>query len=184
MQARLDPRFDWGNVANLGFFTYLASKRPGRDAALIGQLRKNTLLTADQLVTARGNHGYGRPLGTFYTWGCNGTVARQVMILMAANRLAPKREYTETALDALNHLFGRNYYGRSFVTGLGYLPPLHPHDRRSGGDKVAAPWPGYVIGGSNPGATSWRDDQNDFRTNEIAINWQGALIYAVAAFIQ
>jgi endoglucanase len=86
-------------------------------------------------------------------------------------------------LDAINHLLGRNPYGRSYVTGLGHRPPLFPHDRRSAGDNVVAPWPGYLVGGPWPGAGNWRDDQNDYRTNEIAINWNGALIYALAAFI-
>jgi endoglucanase len=60
---------------------------------------------------------------------------------------------------------------------------MHPHDRRSGGDDVDAPWPGYLVGGPHPKAKDWNDDQNDYRTNEIAINWNGALIYALAAFL-
>jgi endoglucanase len=118
-----------------------------------------------------------------YYWGCNGTVARQTLNLMAAYRVAPKAEYVETALDALNHLFGRNCYGRSFVTGLGANPPLHPHDRRSGASNLGQPWPGYLVGGPNPRASDWHDVQADYRTNEIAINWNGALIYALAAFL-
>jgi hypothetical protein len=35
--------------------------------------------------------------------------------------------------------------GRSFVTGLGVRPPMRPHDRRSGGDHVDDPWPGYLF---------------------------------------
>ena len=87
-------------------------------------------------------------------------------------------------LDAINYLFGRNPYGRSFVTGLGRRPPLHPHDRRNGGDKLRPPWPGYLVGGAWPNETSWSDDEADYRTNEIAINWNGALIYALAAFVE
>ena len=43
------------------------------------------------------------------------------------------------------------------------------------------PWPGYLVGGPHPKAADWHDEQGDFRTNEIAINWNGALIYALAA---
>ena len=43
--------------------------------------------------------------------------------------------------------------------------------------------PGYIVGGGNPRATSWNDDQEDYRTNEIAINWQAALVYALAIFV-
>jgi endoglucanase len=87
-------------------------------------------------------------------------------------------------LDALNYLFGRNPFGRSFVTGLGRNPPLHPHDRRSGSSNTGPPWPGYLVGGPWPKETNWSDEKSDFRTNEIAINWNGALIYALAAFVE
>jgi len=175
--------FDWDEVKNLGLLTYVLSKRSGRDEALVKLVRSNLIAAADGIVQTRNSHGYARPLGSRYYWGCNGGVARQTLILQAAYRLSPKAEYRDTCLDALNHLFGRNYYGRSFVTGLGFQPPMHPHDRRSGADAVVDPWPGYLVGGSNPGATNWHDVQADYRTNEIAINWNAALVYALAAFL-
>lgn len=175
-----DENFDWGNVKNFGLITYLRSTRPGRDASLVAELRDNLVATANAIVAKRDSHGYARPLGTMYYWGGNGGVARQTLILQAAHRVAPNPKYVATALDALHHLFGRNVHGRSYVTGIGYLPPLKPHDRRSGADDVEAPWPGYLVGGANPKAADWYDVQNDFRTNEIAINWNGALIYALA----
>jgi endoglucanase len=190
LESRLSGRartfeasWDWGNVRNLGLLTYLFSKHGGRDPALVETLRASLIATADRIVETRAGHGYARPLGTRYSWGGNGTVARQTILLQAAYRLSPKREYRETALDAIAYLFGRNPFGRSFVTGLGANPPLHPHDRRSGADQVTEPWPGYLVGGPNPKATDWYDVENDYRTNEIAINWNGALIYALAAFL-
>jgi endoglucanase len=181
IQGRVDAVWDWGSVGNLGLFTYEFSKRHGRDTALVVEIRTNIISVADGIVRARDNHGYGRPLGMLYNWGCNGEVARQVVNLQAAYRLVRKPEYIETSLDALNHLFGRNYYGRSFVTGLGFLPPMHPHDRNSGADDLVDPLPGRLVGGANPRATSWQDVQANYRVNEIAINWNGALIYALAA---
>jgi endoglucanase len=178
-----DVRWDYGNVKNLGELTYLFSARAGRDDALVALLRTNLLAAADSLVLARDAHGYARPAGTAYSWGGNGLVARQVVLLQAAHRLSPKPEYVTASLDALGHLLGRNYYGRSFVTGVGFKPPLHPHDRRSGAQNLPEPWPGYLVGGSNPGATNWHDVQANFRVNEIAINWNSALIYALAAFV-
>lgn len=181
--TRVDQDFDWGSVANLGRFTYLASRRDGRDSTLLTNLRESLLRIADSIVRTAQEHGYARPLGNRYYWGCNGGVARQSLILHAAYRLSAREVYREAALDALHHLFGRNVHGRSFVTGLGFQPPLHPHDRSSEGDTVVAPWPGYLVGGANPKATDWKDETGDYRTNEIAINWNGALIYALAAFL-
>lgn len=183
-RAQVDHDFDWGSVGNLGVFTYLESARTGRDMVLVARLRDNLLAVAADIARTGRDHGYQRPLGTRYYWGCNGSVARQVLLLQAAHRIEPRPEFRQTALDALNHLFGRNVYGRSFVTGLGHHPPRHPHDRRSAGDNVKDPWPGYLVGGPHPRAADWKDEQADYRTNEIAINWNGALIYALAAFLE
>ena len=139
---------------------------------------------ADQIVEQTRLHPYGRTLGPRYYWSCNGTVVRLAMNLRVAQVLTGDKKYEAAMLDGLNHVFGRNPFGRSYVTGLGDRPPLFPHDRRSAGDAIAAPWPGYLVGGPWPGATDWHDDQNDYRTNEIAINWNGALIYALAAFVE
>ncbi len=175
--------FDWPDVRNLGLVTYLSSCRPGRDETLLAQVRSNLIVTADAIVRTAQTHGYARPLGTRYYWGCNGGVARQTVLLHTAYRITRNEVYRHTCLDALNHLFGRNYYGRSFVTGLGFLPSKNPHDRRSATDNAADPWPGYLVGGSHRGATNWQDVLEDYRSNEIAINWNAALVYALAAVL-
>lgn len=182
--GQVDNDFDWDETKNLGLLTYLFSKRAGRDAALVAQVKGNLLTVTDGIVQTAKKDGYERPLGSSYFWGCNGAVARQTVLLVAADRLSSgKNDYRATCLDALNHLFGRNCYGRSFVTGIGVNPPMHPHDRRSSADKVVDPWPGYLVGGPHPKPGDWKDDEGDFRTNEIAINWNAALVYALAAFL-
>ncbi len=206
VRGEVDSDFDWDEVKDLGLLTYLSSERSGRDNDLVKLVRKNLLAAADGIVQARNHDGYARPLGSRYYWGDNGGVARQTILLMAADRLtrrpavatrmhgaellvqttrraSARRVYREACLDALNHLFGRNYYDRSFVTGLGFRPPLHPHDRRDSGEYLNNPWPGYLVGGPHPRATDWHDVQKDYRTNEIAINWNAALVYALAAFL-
>jgi endoglucanase len=180
----VDADWDWSNVRNLGLFAYLLSERPGRDPALFERVRRSAIAAANASVDWARRHPYGRPLGDKYYWGCNGTVARQSMNLHVAYRLSGDDRYRAAMLDCLNHLFGRNPFGRSYVTGLGDQPPLFPHDRRSGGDNVKAPWPGYLVGGPWPNATDWYDVYEDYRTNEVAINWNGALIYALAAFVE
>jgi len=181
-ENKIDEDWDWGNLRNLGMFTYLLSAREGKDAALAEDVRQGLLAIADSLVAKAERDIYSRPMAGRYYWGCNGTVARQTLILQAANIVAPDPDYVKATLDAIGHLFGRNYYGRSQVTGLGQEPPLNPHDRRSGADGIEAPWPGYLVGGGLS-ATGWNDEEEDYRTNEIAINWQAALIYALAGFV-
>jgi hypothetical protein len=140
---KIDENWDWGSVRNLGMFTYVLSQQEGRDPNLVERIRRDVVAIADALVAKAKQDVYGRPLSGRYYWGCNGTVARQVLNLQVANKISPKPEYQNTVLDAIAHLFGRNYYGRSYVTGLGRQPPMNPHDRRSGADGIKAPWPGY-----------------------------------------
>lgn len=184
---RVEMLFDWdwgwGDVKNLGMLTYLFSKRGGRDAELVGLIRRGLIETADALVRLRDAHGYARPLGTRYYWGCNGGVANTVVLLRSADMIAPRRAYVETALDAVSHLFGRNYYGRSFVTGVGADPPRHPHQRLSMRPNSEGAWPGYLVGGGWPRATDWVDVSENYHVNEVAINWNAPLVYALAGFL-
>ena len=178
---KIDENWDWGNLKNLGMFTYLLSERDGKNTDVLEDIRGDLLSTADVIVAKGNKDVYGRPMAGRYYWGCNGTVARQALVLQIANKISPKPDYLNTTLDIVGHLFGRNYYNRSYVTGLGHNPPLNPHDRRSGADDIKEPWPGYLVGGGHF-ATDWKDVQKDYRTNEIAINWQAALVYALAGF--
>jgi endoglucanase len=183
LDRKTDPTASWANVKNLAMYTYALSEREGRDPALLASVRAALVSAADDIVNTAAAHGYARPLGARYFWGCNGDVAQQVQTLHVADQLQPNPAYTATSLDALAYLFGRNVHGRSYVTGVGHRPPHHPHDRRSGADTVAPPWPGYLIGGGWPKPTDWKDEQDDYRTNEIAINWNATLIYALAKFL-
>lgn len=192
----VEDNWDWSDLRNLGMFTYIHSSHPGRNEALVASARRSLLTSASRIADTARNHRYGRPLGSTYFWGCNGTIARQAMNLNLAIRASATMNhrgnsqstdaslYRATMLDGLNYLFGRNPFGRSFVTGLGYDPPRNPHDRCSIADGVKQPWPGYLVGGPWPKATDWHDDQEDFKTNEIAINWNGALIYSLAEFVE
>jgi endoglucanase len=178
---KIDENWDWGNLRNLGMFTYLLSEREGKNANILKDMRQDLLSTADAIVAKGNKDVYSRPLAGRYYWGCNGAIARQTLVLQVANKVSPNPDYVNTALDIVGHLFGRNFYARSYVTGLGHQPPLNPHDRRSGSDDIKEPWPGYLVGGGHS-ARGWKDVQKDYRTNEIAINWQAALVYALAGF--
>ncbi len=177
----IDSDFDWSNVRNLGMLVYFQSTRAGRSTALVEAIREGLLSAASTLVRNRDNNGYGRALTNYY-WGANGSLARTCMVLQAANRVAPDPAYLDTCTDQIGWLFGRNQYNRSQVTGMGIDPPLHPHHRPSGADGVAPPWPGLLVGGGDS-ATDWVDEQSNYRVNEIAINWNSALIYALAGFL-
>jgi endoglucanase len=187
--------WDWSDVQNLGFYTYLMSEREGRNAERVATIEGQVLTGGDGMAMAAETHSYGRSVGTKYYWGINGVIARSVMNFMVAERVASsdeqKQRYRDASSFQLDHLFGRNFYGRSFVTGVGHKPPQQPHHRPSVADSVGPPWPGLLIGGPSGqsqngmtvglAATSWVDETNNYTTNEVAINWSGALVYALAA---
>ncbi|MDO5488458.1 MAG: glycoside hydrolase family 9 protein [Rikenellaceae bacterium] len=181
MNCEVDSNWDWGDVSNSAMFRYALSERTGKNAEIEATIKKNIIAVADALVEASYNDIYGRPLDRYY-WGCNGTVARQALNLYVASQLNDKPEYKNTALNAISHIFGRNYYDRSYVTGVGHNPPMHPHDRRSGADGIEAPWPGYIVGGGHS-ATDWVDEQESYSHNEVAINWQAGIVFALAWFV-
>ncbi|HDR51923.1 MAG TPA: endoglucanase, partial [Mariniphaga anaerophila] len=183
MDFEIDENWDWSDVSNLGMFTYALSKREGKNPEVAKTIRQNIIENADAIVKKAQEDVYNRPLAGRYYWGCNGTVARQTVNLQVANKLQPNKAYIETALDAVNHIFGHNFYNRSYVTGLGIDPPMNPHDRRSGADGIEAPWPGYIVGGGHS-ATDWVDVEESYSHNEVAINWQAALVYALAGFVR
>jgi endoglucanase len=172
----------WHDVEDLALGVFLEASRPEeRDAALVARIEASLFSRVAAIVAEAERNPHGRPLGggkEAWEWGGNGRVAGQTYQLHLADRLRPDPAYRQAAQHALAYLFGRNFHGRSYVTGLGANPPENPHDRRGGA------WPGYLVGGPWPTGRDWFDVEADYRTNEIAINWNAALIYALAAFVE
>ena len=121
----------------------------------------------------------------------------QALMLIQGYRLSGARAQLDAAQALLDHVLGRNAMGRSMVTGFGSTPPLHPHHRPSEADGVAAPVPGFLVGGPTPGqqdkagcpvpypssapALSYLDHVCSYASNEVAINWNAPLVYVTAA---
>jgi endoglucanase len=202
LERRISPgtiivQTEWANVPNLASLTYLNSGRSGRNPELVATMTQRLITVADGIVRTAREHGYGRTFGTTYYWGANGAVASTAFVLNMAYRVTGDETYRHAIQDALSHLLGRNYYGRSYVTRVGFNPPRNPHCRRTASQGIT--WPGYLIGGPhnskqgdppppanimcNLGAICWFDDPADYWTNEIAINWNSAMIYATASML-
>ena len=123
--------------ATLDYSLTLLSQRPGRDPAA---RRPAFVTTRFKRQTAWSRRPANIPmvgrLDSKYLLGMQRhrrTPVDEPERGVSANR---RRAYASAMLDALNHLFGRNPFGRSYVTGIGYRPPMFPHDRRSGGDNI------------------------------------------------
>jgi endoglucanase len=181
--------FDWDNVGNLGVFTYLLSTRTGRDQAVLDSATASAIASANAIATRADTAAFGRAINNFW-WGSNGAVARSAMNLWVGSVLSPADagRFTDAIVMQLDHLLGRNIYDRTQVTGVGYHPPARPHHRPSEADRTAAAWPGLLVGGANadadraaPPGTTWKDNADAYDLNEVAINWNGAIIYAAAS---
>lgn len=172
----------WGSVEDLALTGYLLGRRNGeKSLQRLGAIRANLLFVAREGVNTARSNPHGRGLGgaksQFY-WGCNGNVASQTLLFFAADRLEPDPAFADAAERCVGHLLGRNYHGRSYVTGVGFQPPQRTHDRRG-----APQLPGYLVGGPWPSAREYQDVMADASRNEIAINWNASLLYALAGLL-
>jgi endoglucanase len=132
-----------------------------------------------------------------FVWGSNAVALNQALMLIQGYRLSGDRRQLDAAQAALDYVLGRNALGMSMVTGIGEKSPLHPHHRPSNADGIAAPVPGFIVGGPNPGqqdaahcpvpyasklpALSYLDHDCSYASNEVAINWNAPLVYVSAA---
>jgi len=187
----------WADVRPLGWIT-LAQNGKRLSAADQAAVRKPLLENADKLAARWQASPYRVSMaGKDFVWGSNAVILNQAMMLVAAYRLEPRPAYLNAAQSALDYVLGRNGPGMSFVTGFGGVSPQHPHHRPSEADGIAAPVPGWLVGGPNPGqqdlqgcpvgypsklpALSYLDHGCSYASNEVAINWNAPLVYVAAA---
>ena len=183
---------DWQNVGVLAVWR----------SALAGdeESRKQTIAAAQRALARARRHPYRIPMRTEdYVWGSNAVAANYAMLFVVANELQPDRKYLDAAQDIVHYLLGRNPFGMSFVTGAGERSIMHPHHRPSGSDGIDAPWPGLLAGGPNqhrqdpvlrrmprntPPDRMYKDDQESYASNEVAINWNAPLVFVIAGLRQ
>jgi endoglucanase len=193
---RSSPPENWAQLASLGLWTYALADTKGADAHAAARIRQETIESARTVVKRTQTNPYRVSLtARDYVWGSNSVAAGYGMELIVANAFAPDPGFVETALDNLHYLLGRNAFSLSWVTQVGEHTFRHPHHRPSGADKNPEPWPGLLSGGPNahrqddvlkslpelPPAKVYRDEQDSYAGNEIAINWQASFVFLVAA---
>jgi len=186
----------WKDVAAMGLWAYALGASKDSDAEIVADIRKRTAAAAKAIVESTAKNPYRVSLrARDYVWGSNGIAASYGVELLGANALAPDPSFVETAFDNLHYLLGRNTFSLSWMTQVGANPYRHPHHRLSGADKNVEPWPGLLSGGPNAGrqddvlrklpaglppAKVYADDQGSYASNEVAINWQAALVFLLA----
>lgn len=191
--------FTWDDTLALAQFSYAMS--PKAEAAFRDRVKSALIGYADEIVETIDKDGFNCALKqNEYTWASTKNALTKGDILLMANQLEPKQAYVEGALNQIHYLFGRNVLNKSFMTGVGENPPEHPHNRIH--ESTGAYVPGLMVGG--PNAVSGGDpDQTEYiaknnpapakcyldvltswSTNEYAIDYCGAGIYALSYFMQ
>jgi endoglucanase len=186
----------WQDVGALGLYTILsqpvffAAEQEAARTALVGVAR----VLRDRF----GSTGYAVPIDSAdYVWGSNSVLAMQGIHMARAFLATSDTTFLHGAESTLDFLLGRNPHDMSYVTGVGIRPSRHPHHRPSEADTVLAPVPGFLVGGPHLGgqdvgsepwqledyrtpgkpALSWIDHMKSYATNEVAINWNAALVH-------
>ena len=197
MQA--PPPENWAEMSPFAAWSYLLSGRKG-DAKATADVRKAVVDAANDIVKRTRANAYRTSMvAKDYVWGSNSVAAQYGMQLLITNKIARHPAYVEVAADNLHYIFGRNAFSVSWVTQVGENPFKHPHHRPSEADRLSEPWPGLVSGGPNanrqdgelraiaadtPPAKIWVDKWQSAAGNEIAINWQGVLVFLLAGQLQ
>ncbi len=184
----------WQEVGAYGLYAYLTTEEAALDSSTTYKDAKDKFLAiADKFVETAKSDGYRVSVGESYPWGSNMTVANNGMLLLMANKIEPKKEYTEAAKAHLDYILGTNATTYCFVTGYGTLSPSNPHHRPS---QVAGEcMVGMLIGGPDsdledpyakqvlkdlPAAKCYADSAQSYSCNEVTIYWNSPLIYLIS----
>jgi len=188
----------WAYVAMMGDFSLLrhAGEIPTTFGPLLDSVKQGLLIMANDYVKKLSGTAFHSVIGeskSDFVWGSNSVAANEGMFLVNAYLQQRNPMYLDAALTNLDYILGQNATGYCFVTGFGERSPMHPHHRPSIADGIAAPVPGLLIGGPNPGRqdhqtyayteaeTAYLDNDQAYATNEIAINWNAPLVYLAGA---
>ncbi len=190
------PSENWKNyLKNLGYYALLVpgSKLPEPEKTSISGA---ILAEADIQIANLEKNPYRQPLNTF-VWGSNSDVLDLGIIFAQAYKISNDKKYLNAAIETTDYIFGKNAPGISFVTGFGSKSTMFPHHRLSAADGITDPIPGWVAGGPNgemqdgesernpsglkypssAPAKAYLDVEGSYASNEIAINWNGPLVF-------
>lgn len=195
---------DWKELHPIAFCSYLQSPR-SVNSSVYDFMRDAVKSHADELMDringlSPGSEGYryilhpetGGYSPSDYYWGSNSVALNRAIRLLVVSDLFADDSYRQGAAEILHYMFGRNPFNSSYVTQFGDQYMRNPHHRPCVGDGIDEPWPGLLIGGPNAiydsglssyDAKCYVDDDGSYTTNEIAINWQAAYTYVLAAFV-
>ena len=158
---------------------------------------------ADRLVELQAGSPWGEPYAPpdGWSWGSNGRILANLVVLAVAHELSERAEHRAAAARGMDHLLGCNALGQSYVTGYGTDDTRHQRTRHFAHDLDPAfppPPAGAVAGGptskEHPGFPTdprlrglppqqrYLDEPTSETTNDVCIRWNAPLVH-MAAFL-
>jgi endoglucanase len=190
----------WDHVAALGTIT-LATVPSALDKAAVAEQRKLIVAAADTYLRFMEKRAYRVPLesDSKYPWGSNSFILDDMVVMGLAYDFTHDKKYVRGVVESMDYLLGHNPKAQSYVSGYGSRPLHNPHHRFWAHQKdpsLPSVPPGVVSGGPNSGIEDpyakqvglggcapqvcYVDHIESWSTNEIAINWNAPLAWAVA----
>jgi endoglucanase len=130
-----------------------------------------------------------------YTWGSNSRAAHHIVLLTRAYEITKDISFLRAAYKGMDYILGNNNIGYLDITNFGTKQVLQLHHRVSRSDDITSPVPGMLASGPNLGeqdflvgycqylntakASSYIDSWCSCASNEVAINWNATLTYAL-----
>lgn len=183
----------WSDVGAYGSYLYLLDADADKESDFYQKLLQSMINQAQSIVSTIENDGYQVGL-EHYSWGSNGKILNQSIILLMTADLENNSYYRTLALKQLDYIFGRNSLNRSFVIGYGNNYPKNPHHRIA--EIKDTELKGAIVGGVNgdgddyllsqmsgtPLAKMYIDSYDSYSTNEVTIYWNSSLLYVLSYF--
>jgi endoglucanase len=192
----------WGDLSAFSVYSIVSAPDNSIPDSLKQSVIAAFLKSADEMVLKGDSSSFGVAMGlTDFHWGSNHTFANHGMHLLKAYRLNPKPQYLKHAVSNLDYILGKNPFNLSFITGAGKSFAKDPHHRQMEADGISDPIPGFLVGGAHDGGQdvgpeAWKckeyrtigkpalgyiDHKCSYASNEVAINWQAAVVYLLGA---
>ncbi|MFI5914087.1 glycoside hydrolase family 9 protein [Dactylosporangium sp. NPDC051541] len=172
------------------------------DLALAGRIPPDGVRQAgDRLLELQARQPWGQPYAPAggWSWGSNGRILNNLVVLAVAHQLTGARRFRDGVARGMDYLLGRNGLGQSYIVGYGPDASRHLRTRQFGHDLDPAmppPPPGALAGGANsvptPGFPSdprlagrppqlcYLDEPTSETTNDLCVRWNAPLVYVTA----
>ncbi len=184
----------WKNNGVFGAYLFLTSPNGQTDDPEFYETMMTELKEIAEHLCGLANSSAYNVANTLYEWGSNSYVANSGIILAMAYDMTGTQKYLQTAIEQLNYILGKNCMDYCFVSGFGSRSPKNQHNRLTIARKTMIE--GALSGGPDasreddimeamawetPPAKMYVDDYRSYSTNEVAVYYNSALVYLIAA---